>query len=92
MSRYDELAKRLGDGWAIDEKKGGVRKGMVRVWCYHMTTGRYGAQFDNCVYRTSSDAATPEEAVRKVLLDARRLARLTLEDIEKVQPGLTTEG
>lgn len=82
---YPALAARLGEGWAVDAKNGGVRKGMVRVWQFHDTTGRYGAEFNNCVVSTKADARTPENAVAKVLSGARRYAELTLEDIGKVE-------
>lgn len=85
-----ELAARLGDGWRVEGT--GVRKACARVWCYAASTGRYGAKFDNNLTSSTGDGATPEEALRKACLGARHFARLTLDDIENLVPGIAEYG
>lgn len=84
----EQLAAHLGDGWRVADR--GVAKGLARVW-YYPTTNRYGAQFRNGVTGACSttDAKTPELALAAALGHAARFARITLEDIENVQPGFT---
>lgn len=85
---YPALAAKLGGGWAVDTKLGGVRKGVVRVWRDESRGGRYMAEFANCVVHATGDAWQPEAAVAKALSAARRYADLTLSDIAVVEVGL----
>lgn len=83
---YEALAARLGDGWV--EEANCVSRPNMRVWCYHNSSGRYCARFNNAGVSCVADAATPEQAITMALGEARRKALLTIEDIERISPGV----